>query len=185
MRLRRTFLYAGLAFVAPTLLLAAAVPACKTRVVVPNDGGGGQGGEGTGLIPIGPGGGGADAGHDALEEYVDPGCKDTPPPIEDFQCDPDHQGNGDCFDGEACYIYVDNPEDPCGQEIYGSVCLAAGPGQQGDPCSGAQDCGAGLVCVVTGSGTQCVVMCSLDGPNNCPDGLICEAIDVEGFGGCL
>ncbi|MBK6516735.1 MAG: hypothetical protein IPM79_21295 [Polyangiaceae bacterium] len=167
------------------MLLAGA--GCDNTVIVPGDGGaGGAGGEGIGLIDIpNGGGGGVDGGTDALNEFVDPGCKDIPPPIEDFQCDPTDQGNGDCLFGEGCYIYVDYPDDPCGQEIYGAFCMTEGFGQQGDPCGGGQDCGAGLVCVVTGSGTQCVVMCDLDGPSGCPSGLVCEAIDVEGFGGCL
>lgn len=126
-----------------------------------------------------------DAGKDGFDEYVDPGCPDTGPPIEDYRCDPYDQGNGDCFDGEGCYIYVSYPDEPCGKETYGAVCLPVGPGGQGDACNGGQDCGAGFVCVVTGSGTQCVEFCPLTGNDGCPPGLVCEPIDVEGFGGCL
>ena len=118
-----------------------------------------------------------------MDDVVDPGCKDKPPPFEDFQCDPETQFG--CAFGEGCYIYVDYPDDPCGQEIYGALCLPAGVGQQGDICFGATDCGPGLSCVVTGSGTQCVTLCPLDGPSICPSGLVCEPIDVDGFGGCL
>jgi hypothetical protein len=164
---------------------AALAPACSNVIVPDGDGGGGQGGEGA-FYPDGPGpGAGPDAGKDALGEYMERPCEDKPPPIEDFQCDPYHQFNGDCAPGEACFIYVDYPSDPCGQEVYGSLCYPAGPGQQGDPCFGAQDCGAGLVCVVTGSGTQCVTLCDLDQIGDCPPGFVCEPIDVEGFGGCL
>jgi hypothetical protein len=126
-----------------------------------------------------------EAGKDAFDEYVDPGCPDAPPPIKDFQCDPYQQGNGNCGPGEGCYIYVDYPDEPCGQEVYGAICIPVGPGGQGDTCGGAQDCGGGFVCVVTGSGTQCVQLCPLQGNDNCPPGLVCEPIDVEGFGGCL
>lgn len=128
-----------------------------------------------------------EAGKDALDEYVDPGCPDVGPPIKDFQCDPYKQGNGDCSFGEGCYIFVDYPppDEPCSKEKYGAYCIPAGPGGQGDTCGGAQDCGAGMCCVVTGSGTQCVQLCPLVGNDGCPSGLVCEPIDVEGFGGCL
>jgi len=167
--------------------LAAIAPACNSDVIVPDgddDGQGGDGGSGA-FSPSTTGPGGKDAGKDALSEYHEEPCKNPPPPIEDFQCDPYAQGNGDCEFGEGCYIYVDYPSEPCGQEIYGSYCAFAGPGQQGDPCGGGQDCGGGLVCVVTGAGTQCVQLCQLDQIGVCPSGLICEPIDVEGFGGCL
>lgn len=175
------------ALFAPAGLTLLSASGCDNRVIVPgSDGGGGEGADGFGLnFPSGGGGEGPDAGKDALNEFTDPGCTDKPPPFEDFQCDPHNQGNGDCAFGEGCYIYVDYPEDPCGQEVYGALCLFEGIGQQGDPCTGAQDCAAGHVCVVTGSGTQCVVMCDLDGSDDCPSGLVCEPIDVDGFGGCL
>ncbi len=122
---------------------------------------------------------------DALPDYEDPGCPDQPPPIEDFACDPYNQYNGDCPPGEACYIYVEYPSEPCGQEVYGSFCSLPGPGQQGDTCNGGFDCDGGHVCVITGSGTQCVELCPLSGDDGCPPGMVCEPIDVEGFGGCL
>jgi hypothetical protein len=50
---------------------------------------------------------------------------------------------------------------------------------------GFQDCGAGFVCVVSGSGNQCIQLCPLTGKDGCAPGLSCEPIDVEGFGGCL
>ncbi len=166
---------------------AAAVPACDSNVIVPDgDGpGNGAGGEGAGVPSSTGPSGKQDAGKDALSEYHEEPCQNQPPPIQDFQCDPYNQGNGDCLSDEGCYIYVDYPPEPCGQEVYGALCLPAGPGGQGDPCNGAQECGGGFVCVVTGSGTQCVELCELDQIGVCPSGLICEPIDVEGFGGCL
>jgi len=186
MRHGRLLLWAAFAMLAPSLL-ALTSTACDNNVIVPDgDGGGNTGGDGVGLfLPSATSTGGADAGQDALSEFVDPGCKNKPPPFEDFQCDPENQNNGDCLNGDGCYIYVDYPDDPCGQEIYGSLCFPAGFGEQGDPCGGAQDCAAGLACVVTGSGTQCVELCDLDGGDDCSSGLVCEPIDVEGFGGCL
>jgi hypothetical protein len=134
----------------------------------------------------GSGGGGAhDGGKDALPDYVDPGCPDAGPPMKSFDCDPYNQNNGDCAPGEACYIYVQYPSEPCGQETYGAVCQPQGIGGQGDTCFGAVDCQAGFVCVVSGSGNQCVQLCELQGDDGCPAGLVCEPIDVEGFGGCL
>lgn len=176
-------------------IIAAALPAllvfgpgaasgCKNEVVVPPGEGGSGGGtsfSGTFSSSAGP----KDAGKDGFDAYVDPGCTNQPPPIQDFHCDPYNQNNGDCPTNDACYIYVQYPEEPCGQEVYGAVCAPAGPGQQGDPCQGATDCEAGTACVVTGSGTQCVELCPLMGPSGCPDGTICEPIDVQGFGGCL
>lgn len=134
-----------------------------------------------GVPPLGDGGG----SKDALPDYVDPGCPDAGPPLQQFACDPYKQNNGDCMPGDACYIFVTYPQETCGQEIYGSVCYQAGQGVQGSPCGGAQDCGGGFVCVVSGAGNECVELCQLSGNSGCPDGLVCEPIDVEGFGGCL
>ena len=175
---------AAASFLFPTALALLGV-ACEGNVRIPGqDGDGGDGGGG--YYPSGPGpGAGPDGGKDALSEYTEEPCKDKPPPLEAFECNPYDQPNGTCPAGEACYIFVDYPSEPCGQEIYGAFCYPAGPGQQGDPCNGGQDCGVGHVCVVTGSGTQCVVLCELSGFGNCPAGLVCEPIDVEGFGGCL
>jgi hypothetical protein len=134
-----------------------------------------------------PGAGGSfyDGGKDALNEYDDPGCPDAGPPTYDYQCDPYNQFNGDCGPDEGCYIYVQYPSEPCDQETYGSVCSITGPGQQGAACGGPLDCAAGYVCVITGAGTQCVHLCALEGDDGCPTGLVCQKIDVEGFGGCL
>ncbi len=187
MRATRLLLCVLGAMLTPAALALLGSAGCDNNVIVPDgDGAGGGGGGGGGILPPDSTGTGArDAGHDALEEYVDPGCGEIPPPLEDFVCDPHDQGNGDCMPGEACYIYVDYPDDPCGQEIYGSVCFFEGSGHQGDGCSGGQDCAGGYVCVVTGSGNQCVAMCDLEGVNQCPNGTVCEPIDVDGYGGCL
>jgi hypothetical protein len=148
-------------------------------------GGGSDPGTGGGGVEIAAMSSGGDAGPDGFDAWVDPPCEDTPPPIEDFACDPYDQDNGDCLDGEGCFIFVEYPPDVCSQEIFGSVCLPEGPGEQGDSCAGPTDCQGGYVCVVTGSGNQCVEFCNLEGESGCPPGLVCEPIDVEGFGGCL
>lgn len=182
MRRRSSLLLTLLCVPLPGLALAVG---CGQTVIVDDpsaDGGGGE--AGAPPVPTG-GGGGSDAGRDPLEEYEDPGCPDTEPPVTDFACDPYDQSSGFCAPGEGCFIYVQYPDEPCGQEIYGAYCAPAGPGRQGDPCSGGSQCGAGFACVVTGSGTQCVELCALSGDVNCDPGFVCEPIDVAGMGGCL
>ncbi|MBI5532366.1 MAG: hypothetical protein HY898_06610 [Deltaproteobacteria bacterium] len=121
---------------------------------------------------------------DVLPDYADPGCPDAPPPIIDKQCEPLKAPPGDCLEGEACYPYVIYPSAPCEAETYGAMCEPAGTGQQNEPCYG-EPCAPGHVCVITGAGTVCVQLCSLTQPGSCPDGLVCESIDVTGYGGCL
>jgi hypothetical protein len=127
----------------------------------------------------------ADSGTDTERDtYIDPGCPDAPLPPTDFKCDPFKTGS--CPAGEACYPYVTYPTEPCEHERYGSLCYKAGKGKQGDPCGGGGDfCAAGFVCVVSGSGNQCVQMCKTGSPGVCPDGFVCSPIDVPGIGGCL
>ncbi len=180
----------SLLIVAFALLPAVAIAGfggCGSVTVIDPNGAGGSGGDTFVFIDGGEGGASPDAADakDALGEFDDPGCKDKPPPLEDYLCDPYAQFNGDCAPGEGCYIYVNYPSQPCGQEVYGSFCAAGGSGQQGSGCNGGIDCAGGLVCVITGSGNQCVQLCSLKGLDGCPPGLVCEPIDVEGFGGCL
>jgi hypothetical protein len=187
MQRRSLILLMALSAPLPSLALAAG---CDNTVVIDDDddgGGGGFGGAGGWEPATGTAHGGADGGKDALDEYEDPGCPDAEPPPTEFHCDPFNQNNGDCGPGEGCYIFVQYPEPGtvCGQEIYGAICALAGFGGQGDPCGGAQDCQGGFVCVVTGAGNQCVKLCPLTGNDGCPSGLVCEPIDVEGFGGCL
>lgn len=167
-----------------------AAQGCSSTVtVLPPDQQAGEGGTGGFLFLTGGGGTGGfdtpDAGPVPLPDVVDPGCPDQPPPVEDFQCDPYAQFNGDCLDGEACYIFVQYPTEPCGQEVYGAYCFPAGSAGQGEACAGGLDCAAGFACVISGSGNQCVQLCNLVGIDGCPPGLVCEPIDVKGFGGCL
>ncbi len=149
-------------------------------MVVPPPGSGGSGGGSVDASSGGAGGGQLLDG--AAPDYVDPGCPDAGPPLTDFTCDPYNQNNGDCPANQGCYIYTQNPETPCGQEIYGSACEPVGPGNQGDPCGGDQGCAAGLTCVVSGSGNQCVVLCELRA-TDCPDGLRLRAHRRAGLRG--
>jgi len=117
--------------------------------------------------------------------FVDPGC----PPASELpainECDPLALVSG-CPEGQSCFPYVDYPSGPCEVERYGTLCLPAGPGTQGDSCSN-QACAADHICVSTGRGTQCARLCGLDAdaPRVCAPGLLCLPIDIEGFGGCL
>jgi hypothetical protein len=185
MRRHLFLLLAGLSL--PGLTVSIAASGCGEVIVIEADEDGGLVGDTRkdGKPHPTPGDDSGEAGPDVLPDYVDPGCPDAGPPLTNYQCDPYHQGNGDCFPGEGCFIFVDYPNEPCGQEVYGALCAPAGPGTQGDACGGATDCGGGFVCVVSGSGNQCVKLCKLSGEDGCPTGLVCEPIDVEGFGGCL
>jgi hypothetical protein len=192
--MRLKFLVAAMvsASLPPIFVLSAA--ACNHRIIVPGSGGSastGTGGSTGSLLTTSTMG--ADAGKDAFEEYMDPPCPTHPPPVLDFKCDPYMQvpncpaddPKGCCMPGQGCYIFVDYPADPCAAETYGAQCIPAGNGGQGAPCMGPEACVAGASCVITGSGDQCVMLCPLIGPSNCPDGTVCEPIDVSGYGGCL
>ncbi|MFO0658283.1 MAG: hypothetical protein U0165_00400 [Polyangiaceae bacterium] len=133
-----------------------------------------------------------DAGHDAetdasndiadaFDEYIDPGCPDAGPAITDYACDP-FNPIATCGNGLTCIPYVDDPVEECGQEIYGTKCTLEGSGVQGDDCS--FGCKAGFSCVATGQGVQCVRVCQISS-GQCPGGLVCEQLDVPGYGGCL
>jgi hypothetical protein len=158
---------------------AAAWWGCSTVVIATSSHGAG-GGRTSSSTGFGAGGGGGSA-ESSSTGYVDPGCPDAGPPLMMFTCDPYAQN---CPPNQGCYIFTQNPADPCGQEIYGSDCEPAGQGKQGAPCDGA-GCAAGFTCTVTGSGNQCIELCQLEGNMSCPDGLVCQPIDVLGFGGCL
>jgi hypothetical protein len=129
-----------------------------------------------------------DTGRDALvtepDAWIDPGCPDLPPPPKDFACDPLKPAPGDCPRGQACYPFVEYPEEPCEPERYFARCAPAGSGTQGDPCSG-QRCSAGFACVASGAGNQCVALCDPKRTGGCPAGLVCSPTDVIGVGACL
>jgi hypothetical protein len=155
----------------------------------------GTGGAGGSAGASGSGGGGRDAGRpdardsgrdarDATNDYrEDLNCPPQPdaPPIR--ECDPFAPATG-CPLGEACYPFVDYPTGPCDREEYGTRCATEGSGRQGDACELGR-CSGGFICVVTGQGDQCIELCLREGPRTCPEGLVCQPVDVEGFGGCF
>jgi len=110
-------------------------------------------------------------------------CPDVPQRVERSECDP-LGAPEQCPTNQGCYPYVHYPTSRCEPERFGTRCDTAGPGQQGDHCSG-QRCAHGYLCVVTGRGTECAELCRMPGPNTCPDGLICGSLDIDGFGVCI
>lgn len=143
----------------------------------------------------GAGAGEADAGAPPAPGFVpalpepppfeEPGCPpaQTRPSIN--ECDPLSRVSG-CADGESCFPFVEYPSGPCEVERFGTLCLVAGPGTQGDSCA-RQACAADHICVSTGRGTQCARLCGFGAgaADVCAPGLLCQPIDIEGFGGCL
>lgn len=135
-----------------------------------------SGSGGTGALP-------ADAGFDV---YVDPGCPDVGAPTKVNECDP-FAAVSTCPFGQGCFPFVDHPFGAgCDAQSFGTVCRAAGTGQQGDSCgSQGESCAAGYVCVVGSQpGMHCVKLCRMGGEKVCPAGLICGELDVEGYGVC-
>jgi hypothetical protein len=114
--------------------------------------------------------------------YVEPTCPVAPVAQIEAECDAFDQAT--CPAGEGCYPTITYPSTPCEPEVYRTLCLTAGTGQQGDDCLGLLDCAAGYICVVSGYGTQCQKACDSSSPRSCPAGLFCEAIDLPGIGTC-
>lgn len=181
------------------LLATAGVWACGGNVGVadfeasrPSDPG--AAGEGPGIVPVPPppsedAGPGPDpspdvppGAPDAEAPFEDPGCPDAPRVPGPRHCEPFETFPG-CGPGERCIPYVTYADD-CGTEEFGTACVAEGPGRQGDECIH-QSCSTGHVCVTTGEGSQCVTLCRLDFPGDCPPGLLCSRLDVDGFYVCF
>jgi len=116
--------------------------------------------------------------------YVEPGCPVQPEPQVYTECDPLSATNG-CGRGMGCYPVTKYPSAPCQPEVFEMLCLPAGALGQFDDCGTLTDCAPGLTCVVTGSGTMCLKMCSPTGRSNCPTGLFCDGVDLQGIGICF
>ncbi len=115
--------------------------------------------------------------------FVDPHCPDAAPPEVDNTCDVFLQN---CQAGEACYPFDVPPKKACQSEVYGTFCAQVGSGTQGSACDNGAGCGTGFVCLITGANTTCAKMCDLGGSDHgCPDGFVCEPIDIPGFAACL
>ena len=110
--------------------------------------------------------------------------EELPPPS--LECNP--YGSNDCGPGSGCYPFVEHPEGKgCDAQIYGTVCLAAGVGSQGQRCGDetVDWCAPGFVCVVgQRAGKRCAALCEPGVENQCTGGLICGDLDVSGFGVC-
>jgi hypothetical protein len=144
--------------------------------------GAGAGGRGAGGVSGAPARGGSGAGG----EYVDPGCPQLEPPPPLVECHP-FEAESRCPAGDACFPYVEHPFGRgCGVATYGAICIREGNGVQGDVCGqGTSGCAARHLCVVGAhSGRRCARLCVLDGPNECPPGMICGETDVQGYGVC-
>ena len=185
LRLTRSLCFAP-PFVALSLLLVP--PACGGAVEGDNlapPGPGDDGGYRFYGTPVGDGGRrdarGQDGSGDAT--FIDPACGDVQPRPPQNACDANTQTG--CKTGEGCYPLTIYPTGPCEQERYGTRCERAGTGTQGTSCDGIVECAAGYVCVISGSGTQCAKLCMLGRSGQCPEGLVCEPIDVAGYATCF
>jgi hypothetical protein len=130
----------------------------------------GSGGSGTGSVPVLP---------DA--RYDDPGCKPAKKIEGPRECDTMSQSG--CGTGERCVPYVDYGE-KCAAEEVGTRCEIAGEGRQGDDCT-SELCAGGFVCVTGGAGFVCARLCRMSASGDeCPPGLLCSPLDVDGFAVC-
>jgi hypothetical protein len=165
-----------------------------TVVTVPADGAGGSAGHagrashaGSSSFAGRASGGSSSVPLDAaFDEYADPGCPDAGPPTQVNECDP-FSATPTCPFGEGCFPFVEHPfGQGCGAQSFGTACLLAGSGHQGDACGdGTSECASGFVCVVGSQpGKHCVKLCRMSDPSSCPRGMICGELDVEGYGVC-
>lgn len=115
--------------------------------------------------------------------FIDPGCPDAMRVAGPSECDALATDTG-CGFGQRCLPTVEYAED-CGTEVFGTVCVEAGSGAQGDDCVD-EPCSEHHVCVTTGQGSQCVRLCALvAGGDDCAPGLLCQALDVDGYNVCF
>jgi hypothetical protein len=119
-----------------------------------------------------------------LPSYHEDACPDVPLPDAEVLCDP--LARGQCPAGYACYPFPPDGIDPCHPGPYRMMCAEEGSGSQGAACGSALDgCQAGYICAVTGQGDQCIALCHPGAIGACANGMVCERLDIPGFGGCL
>lgn len=120
---------------------------------------------------------------DAISDarYRDPTCAPAVKIQGTRECDV-FVGQSSCGPGEKCAPYVEYAMD-CQSETIGTRCVAAGTAVQGDDCSN-DVCAPGFVCVSAGIGLQCAELCHGTQVNDCPPGLLCGELDVDGFFVC-
>lgn len=114
--------------------------------------------------------------------FEDPGCPSVPPEPPQLNCDP-FSDAGSCGAGRGCLPYVQYPTAACERERYGTRCELAGAAGQGESCRAG--CAPGYLCVASHRGSVCARLCELPGHASCPPGLLCSAVDIEGYGVCF
>jgi len=121
----------------------------------------------------------------AYDAYREDACNpDARSTMRVFECDPFRPTVG-CPAGEGCYASVTYPDGPCGREVYGARCIAAGAVPANGFCMGSTECQPGHGCFVTGSGNRCLRLCRIDGGEpSCLRGQVCEPTDLPDFGAC-
>jgi hypothetical protein len=151
--------------------------------VGPGQGAGGASGFGGDGGPTTAGSGGVssypDSGSDA--RYKDPGCKPAVKVQGVRECDVFTE-QAACGPGAKCTPYVQYAMD-CQTEEIGTRCVAAGSGVQGDDCA-TDLCAPSFVCVSSGVGLECAQLCHNGQFDDCPPGLLCGELDVDGFFVC-
>lgn len=151
---------------------------------VPSGGAGGTGGgsrEDGGGSPPGSGGIGGSGSGLPDARYEDPGCKPEKKIQGPRECDTVSQTG--CSEGERCVPHVTYGAN-CESEEISTRCDIAGEGTQGDDCT-FELCAGGFVCVTGGAGFVCARLCTMSiAGEECPPGLLCSPLDVDGFAVC-
>jgi hypothetical protein len=133
------------------------------------------------------GSGGSEASGGSGGTYVEPECPDEEPPPVDSECDAFAAVSG-CTEGLGCYPYLAYPYgEGCGHAQFGTRCVPASTGVQGDFCGESLGyCAPGYMCVVgAAGGRRCGQICEPVADHGCPPGLICGETDIAGFGVCF
>lgn len=170
------------------VIVVAALAGCSGRPLGGDDAGGSTGGSSTGDVGTTTGGGGtsgtatgatsvttgAASTGGATSEAGSTACVECPPPHdlppEGADCNSWLQ---DCLEGQKCTLDGGFQAAHCVNVVPGAKGLEEPCTMQGEPLSGFDDCGFGLVCYPvdpdTGQGT-CIPICTQEGgPTGCAD----------------